>query len=295
MTLRILAGRSAGRLRMGDTLGDMINGFKEFIMKGNVIDLAVAVIIGGAFGAVVNALVNNVLMPFIAGLVGSPNFDSFLLWNFNGNEVAFGVLLTAIVNFLLIASAIYCRGRGPDEPPDRSAQPPPGHQQNRRSRGSADRAADRDPGRAAGRQPAVAARQPANGWPQRRDAADVTISRRRAGSRARCCFTVRASSSAVACAVAMSAASTITRTTGSVPDGRSSTRPVSPNCAEAARRPSASAWLVLTRALVHVLDVDQDLGQLGHHAWPAPSAACPVWATCAASCRPVSTPSPVVA
>ena len=92
---------------MGDTLGDMLNGFKEFIMKGNVIDLAVAVIIGSAFGAVVNALVNSVLMPFIAGLVGSPNFDSFLLWNFNGNEVAFGVLLTAIVNFLLIASAIY--------------------------------------------------------------------------------------------------------------------------------------------------------------------------------------------
>ena len=92
---------------MGGTLGAMLNGFKEFIMKGNVIDLAVAVIIGGAFGAVVNALVNNVLMPFIAGLVGSHNFDSFLLWNFNGNEVAFGVLLTAIVNFLLIASAIY--------------------------------------------------------------------------------------------------------------------------------------------------------------------------------------------
>ncbi|TJY71479.1 large conductance mechanosensitive channel protein MscL [Arthrobacter sp. CAU 1506] len=85
----------------------MLNGFKEFIMKGNVIDLAVAVIVGGAFGAVVNALVNSVLMPFIAGLTGSPDFNSFLLWNFNGNEVAFGVLLTAMVNFLLIASAIY--------------------------------------------------------------------------------------------------------------------------------------------------------------------------------------------
>ena len=85
----------------------MLNGLKQFIVKGNVIDLAVAVIIGAAFGAVVNALVNSVLMPFIAGLVGSPNFDSFLRWNFNGNEVAFGVLLTAIVNFLLIASAIY--------------------------------------------------------------------------------------------------------------------------------------------------------------------------------------------
>jgi large conductance mechanosensitive channel len=107
MTLRMLAGKSGPCPRMGDTLGDMINGFKEFILKGNVIDLAVAVIIGASFGAVVNALVNSVLMPFIAGLVGSPNFDSFLLWNFNGNKVAFGVLLTAIVNFLLIASAIY--------------------------------------------------------------------------------------------------------------------------------------------------------------------------------------------
>ncbi|UNK46825.1 large conductance mechanosensitive channel protein MscL [Arthrobacter sulfonylureivorans] len=85
----------------------MLKGFKEFIMKGNVVDFAVAVVIGGAFALVVNALVNSVLMPFIAGLVGSPNFDSFLLWNFNGNEVAFGVLLTAIVNFLLVAAAIY--------------------------------------------------------------------------------------------------------------------------------------------------------------------------------------------
>ncbi|MEV7646610.1 large conductance mechanosensitive channel protein MscL [Arthrobacter sp. NPDC089319] len=85
----------------------MLKGFREFIMKGNVVDLAVAVVIGGAFGMVVNALVNSVLMPFIAGVVGSPDFNSFLLWNFRGNEVAFGVLLTAIVNFLLIAAAVY--------------------------------------------------------------------------------------------------------------------------------------------------------------------------------------------
>jgi large conductance mechanosensitive channel len=85
----------------------MLQGFKEFIMKGNVVDLAVAVVIGTAFAAVVNALVNNVLMPFIAGLVGSPNFDSFAAWDFNGNLVQFGVLLTAIVNFLLVAAAIY--------------------------------------------------------------------------------------------------------------------------------------------------------------------------------------------
>jgi len=85
----------------------MIQGFKDFIMKGNVVDLAVAVVIGTAFSGVVNAMVKNVLMPFIAGLVGSPNFDDFARWDFNGNLVEFGVLLTAVVNFLLIAAAIY--------------------------------------------------------------------------------------------------------------------------------------------------------------------------------------------
>ena len=85
----------------------MLTGFKNFIMKGNVIDLAVAVVIGTAFGSVVTALVNKVLMPFIAGLVGSPNFDSFARVDLNGNAIEFGVLLTAVVNFLLIAAAIY--------------------------------------------------------------------------------------------------------------------------------------------------------------------------------------------
>ena len=55
----------------------MLSGFKNFILKGNVVDLAVAVVMGAAFGAVVDALVKNVLMPLIAALVGSPNFDSF--------------------------------------------------------------------------------------------------------------------------------------------------------------------------------------------------------------------------
>ena len=89
------------------TVVRMLTGFKNFIMKGNVVDLAVAVVMGTAFGAVVTALVNKVLMPFIAGLVGSPNFDSFAKIDFNGNAMEFGVLFTAIVNFLLIAAAIY--------------------------------------------------------------------------------------------------------------------------------------------------------------------------------------------
>ena len=85
----------------------MLTGFKSFVLKGNVVDLAVAVVIGAAFGAVVTALVQSVLMPFIAGVVGSPNFDSFALVTLNGNDIRFGVLLTAIVNFLLVAASIY--------------------------------------------------------------------------------------------------------------------------------------------------------------------------------------------
>ena len=85
----------------------MLQGFKDFIMKGNVLDLAVAVIIGAAFSKIVNALVEAVLMPLIAAAVGSPNFDSFAVLTVNGNDVKFGVLLTAIVNFLLIAAAVY--------------------------------------------------------------------------------------------------------------------------------------------------------------------------------------------
>ncbi|MEW1979488.1 large conductance mechanosensitive channel protein MscL [Citricoccus sp. NPDC079358] len=85
----------------------MLQGFKDFIMKGNVVDLAVAVVIGSAFGAVITAMVDSVLMPFISGLVGSPNFDSFAVVTLNGNDIRFGVLLTAVVNFLLIAAAIY--------------------------------------------------------------------------------------------------------------------------------------------------------------------------------------------
>ncbi|MGJ9402097.1 large conductance mechanosensitive channel protein MscL [Arthrobacter sp. KK5.5] len=84
----------------------MIQGFKDFIMKGNVVDLAVAVVMAGAFGAVVTALVESVLMPLISVLVGTPNFDNFLAVGPEG-AIKIGVLLTAIVNFLLVAAAIY--------------------------------------------------------------------------------------------------------------------------------------------------------------------------------------------
>ncbi|GAA3672600.1 large-conductance mechanosensitive channel protein MscL [Arthrobacter ginkgonis] len=85
----------------------MIQGFKSFLMKGNVVDLAVAVVVGTAFTGVVNALVKNVLMPLISAIVGSPTFDEFAVINLNGNIIQFGVFLTALVNFLLISAAVY--------------------------------------------------------------------------------------------------------------------------------------------------------------------------------------------
>lgn len=81
----------------------MLKGFKDFILRGNVLDLAVAFIMGTAFTAVVTALVESVLMPAISMLVQSPNFDSFLVIG----QIKIGVFLTAVVNFLLIAAAVY--------------------------------------------------------------------------------------------------------------------------------------------------------------------------------------------
>lgn len=89
----------------------MLKGFKDFMMQGNVVDLATAVVIGTAFGAVVNALVDNVLMRLIAQLfTDEPDFDAFgevVLPGLDGPPMQFGVLLTAVVNFVLIAAAIY--------------------------------------------------------------------------------------------------------------------------------------------------------------------------------------------
>ena len=81
----------------------MLSGFKDFITRGNVIDLAVGLIIGGAFTAVVNALVESVLMPAIAMIFQAPNFDSWLAFG----DVKVGVFLTAVVNFLIVAAALY--------------------------------------------------------------------------------------------------------------------------------------------------------------------------------------------
>ncbi|HCN39271.1 large conductance mechanosensitive channel protein MscL [Rothia sp. (in: high G+C Gram-positive bacteria)] len=82
----------------------MLTGFKDFITRGNVIDLAVGLIIGTAFTAVVNALVESVMMPAIAFITGdSVSFDQWLAFG----DVKIGVFLTAVVNFLIVAAALY--------------------------------------------------------------------------------------------------------------------------------------------------------------------------------------------
>ena len=84
----------------------MLKGFKQFLMRGNVIDLAVAVVIGAAFGAVITSFVTNILTPLIAAIVGKPDF-SYLVADVNGSKVAYGLFLNALISFILIAAAVY--------------------------------------------------------------------------------------------------------------------------------------------------------------------------------------------
>ena len=84
----------------------MFKGFRQFIMRGNVMDLAVAVVIGAAFGAVVSSLVTNIITPLIAAIVGKPDFSAFNL-TVNGAVISYGVFLNAVISFLLIAAAVY--------------------------------------------------------------------------------------------------------------------------------------------------------------------------------------------
>ena len=84
----------------------MLRGFKDFVLRGNVLDLAVAVVVGGAFGAVVAALVKDLLTPLIGAVVGQPDFSAFTV-TVNGSTFLIGDFLNALISFLLIALAVY--------------------------------------------------------------------------------------------------------------------------------------------------------------------------------------------
>ena len=84
----------------------MLNEFKEFIARGNVLDLAVGIIIGGAFGAIVSSLVDNIIMPFVGILLGGIDFSSLSL-TIGDAELLYGGFIQSIVDFLIIAFAIF--------------------------------------------------------------------------------------------------------------------------------------------------------------------------------------------
>jgi large conductance mechanosensitive channel len=85
----------------------MLAGFKNFILRGNVIELAVAFVVGVAFVAVVNAIVNGLITPLIAAIVGQPRLDGSMIVTVNNAQFYFGSVLGAIINFLLVAAAVY--------------------------------------------------------------------------------------------------------------------------------------------------------------------------------------------
>ena len=85
----------------------MVEEFKNFAFKGNVVDLAIGVIIGAAFGKIIDSLVKHIIMPFIS--VFMPSNQSYLTWKWviNGKDVPYGLFLGEIVNFLIVALALY--------------------------------------------------------------------------------------------------------------------------------------------------------------------------------------------
>jgi large conductance mechanosensitive channel len=84
----------------------MFDGFRKFIMRGNVIDLAVAVVIGAAFTLVVNSLVEDIINPILAAIVGKPDFSDLTI-TVRDATITYGNFITAVINFLLVAAAIY--------------------------------------------------------------------------------------------------------------------------------------------------------------------------------------------
>jgi len=83
-----------------------MNGFKQFMLRGNVLDLAVAVVMGAAFGAVVTAFVKDLLTPLIAAIVASPDFSAITL-TVNGSRLLVGDFLNATIAFLMMGTALY--------------------------------------------------------------------------------------------------------------------------------------------------------------------------------------------
>jgi large conductance mechanosensitive channel len=85
---------------------EILKEFRAFILRGNLVDLAIAVVIGAAFTAVVNALVRDLITPLIAAIFGEPNFDA-LSFTINGSHFAYGDFLNAVITFLIVAAVVF--------------------------------------------------------------------------------------------------------------------------------------------------------------------------------------------
>jgi large conductance mechanosensitive channel len=83
-----------------------MSGFKQFLLRGNVVDMAVGIVVGAAFGTVVTSFVKDLLTPFIAALVGQPDFSS-IAFQINGSKFAIGNFVNSLVSFVIIAAAVY--------------------------------------------------------------------------------------------------------------------------------------------------------------------------------------------
>jgi len=83
-----------------------MKGFKQFLLRGNVVDLAVGVVIGAAFGTVVNAMVKGLLTPFIAAVVKQPDFSA-ISFTIRGSKFLVGDFVNSVVSFVIIAAAVY--------------------------------------------------------------------------------------------------------------------------------------------------------------------------------------------
>jgi large conductance mechanosensitive channel len=83
-----------------------MKGFSQFLLRGNVVDMAVGVVVGAAFGAVVAALVKDLLTPLIAAIVGRPDFSAFSL-TLHGSRFLYGDFINAVVSFVIVAAVVY--------------------------------------------------------------------------------------------------------------------------------------------------------------------------------------------
>jgi len=103
------AGSAANALGSGAKgLAKVAQGFKDFVSRGNAVDLAVGVVIGAAFGAVVKSIVDNLINPLIGWIFGQPNLDNVLAFGPAGkDEIRLGAIVTAFITFLLTAAAVY--------------------------------------------------------------------------------------------------------------------------------------------------------------------------------------------